>query len=65
MLFIANKIYPIAYNKWIKMQIIDWLNRPDLYPKLSPILSIGNIESEEINQKADLLRGLLDQITIE
>jgi hypothetical protein len=30
MLFIANKTYPIAYNKWIKEQIVKWLNKPDL-----------------------------------
>ncbi len=35
-LFIANKTYPIAYNKWIREQVVKWLNKPDLYPKLSP-----------------------------
>jgi predicted nucleotidyltransferase len=58
-LFIANKTYPIAYNKWIKEQVIKWLNRPDLYPGLSPILSISNIESDEILGKAEMLRELL------
>jgi len=61
-LFIANKTYPIAYNKWIKEQVIKWLNKPDLYPKLSPILSVSNIESNEINDKAKMLRGLLDNL---
>jgi predicted nucleotidyltransferase len=58
-LFIANKTYPIAYNKWIKEQVVNWLNKPDLYPKLSPILSVSNIESNEINDKAKMLRELL------
>lgn len=61
-LFISNKIYPIAYNKWIKEQITKWLNKPDLYPKLSPILSLTNIESEEIIEKTILLRKLLDDL---
>jgi predicted nucleotidyltransferase len=61
-LFIANRIYPIAYNKWIKEQIVKWLNRPDLYPKLSPILSLSNIESNEIIEKTILLRKLLDEL---
>ena len=61
-LFIANKTYPIAYNKWIKEQVVKWLNKPDLYPKLSPILSISNIESNEINDKAKMLRDLLDEL---
>ena len=61
-LFIANKTYPIAYNKWIKEQVVNWLNKPDLYPKLSPILSVNNIESIEINDKAKMLRELLDKL---
>jgi len=61
-LFIANKTYPIAYNKWIKEQITKWLNKPNLYPKLSPVLSIRSIESNEINDKAVLLRELLTDL---
>jgi len=64
-LFIVNKTYPIAYNKWIKEQIAKWLNMPDLYPKLSPILSVSNIESNEIIDKAKMLRGLLNSLTNE
>lgn len=64
-LFIANKVYPIAYNKWIKEQIVKWLKKPNLYPKLSPILSVSNIESNEINDKAILLRGLLQNVSNE
>lgn len=62
-IFIANKTYPIAYNKWIKEQVVKWLNKPALYPKLSPILSISNIESDEINDKAKTLRELLNDVT--
>jgi len=64
-LFIANKTYPIAYNKWIKDQVVNWLNKPDLYPKLSPILSVSNIEGNEINDKAKMLRELLNELPIE
>lgn len=64
-LFIANKTYPIAYNKWIKEQVVKWLNKPELYPRLSPILSISNIESNEINDKTKMLRELLNATTNE
>ena len=64
-LFIANKIYPIAYNKWINEQIAKWLNMPELYPKLSPILSVSNIESNEIIEKAKMLHELLINVTNE
>ena len=64
-LFIANKTYPIAYNKWIKEQIVKWLNMPDLYPKLPQMLSVSDIESNEIIDKANMLRRLLDDVTKE
>jgi predicted nucleotidyltransferase len=61
-LFIANRTYPIAYNKWIREQVVKWLNKPELYPKLSPILSVKNIESNEMNEKAKMLRELLSSL---
>ena len=62
-LFIANKIYPIAYNKWIKEQVVEWLNKPDLYLLLSTIISVHDIETDEINHKAKILGGLLNNLT--
>jgi predicted nucleotidyltransferase len=61
-LFIANTTYPIAYNKWIKEQVVKWLNMPDLYPKLAPILSVNNLESNEINNRAITLKHLLNDL---
>lgn len=63
-LFIAHRTYPIAYNKWIREQVTKWLGRPDLYPKLAPILSVSNIESDEINEKVILLRTLLEELAL-
>jgi predicted nucleotidyltransferase len=60
-LFIKNKIYPIAYDKWIKDQYYDLLKRPDLYKKIVEIISIKNFESNEINLKAKKLMGLIDK----
>jgi predicted nucleotidyltransferase len=61
-LFIANKIYPIAYNKWIREQIVKWLNQPHLYSKLPPVLSVSNLESNEINNKVSMLFNLLEDL---
>lgn len=61
-LFISKGVYPIAYNKWIRMQVETWLDMPDLYPRLAPILSVSNIESLETAEKAGSLRGLLQSI---
>jgi predicted nucleotidyltransferase len=63
--FIAHKIYPIAYNKWIREQIVKWLNKPGLYPQLLPILSVSKFESNEVNEKATVLRQLLIKIADE
>jgi hypothetical protein len=61
-LFINHRTYPIAYNKWIKEQIVNWLGRPGLYQKLLPVLTISNIESDEMNRKAEMLFELLDNM---
>ena len=64
-LFITRRTYPIAYNKWIKEQIVVWLKMPDLYPKLPAILSIADIESDEVIGKTNMLRQLLNSLTSE
>jgi hypothetical protein len=61
-LFIAHRMYPIAYNKWIKEQIVNWLGKPGLYQKLLPILTISNMESDEMNGKAEMLFELLEEL---
>ncbi len=58
-LFIQHQTYPIAYNKWIKDQIVGILNLPELYQVLPNIISIHNFESQEIIEKAKLLEALL------
>ena len=62
-LFVARGTYPLAYNKWIREQVIEWLSLPDLYQALPQILSVRSIESAEIGEKADQLRLLLERWT--
>jgi len=62
-LFIARKVYPLAYNKWIREQVADRLGLPEVYRELGPILSIGNLESRETAAKADALQALLVRLT--
>ena len=59
-LFIGKRTYPIAYNKWIRLQVETWLDLPDLYTRLPPIISVSNIESRELNDKARMLKELLN-----
>jgi hypothetical protein len=62
-LFVARRTYPLAYNKWIHEQVSDWLALPQLYEELPKILSVQNIESRELSDKADALRTLLERWT--
>jgi predicted nucleotidyltransferase len=59
-LFIARRVYPLAYNKWIRMQVEEWLGLPELYRALPPLISVGNIESREVVDKAAEVRKLLE-----
>ena len=60
-LFIARRTYPIAYNKWIREQIVDILGLPELYAQLPRLLEIKQFESQEIAHKAAILEQLLDE----
>src|SRR5262245_58034371 len=62
-LFVARRTYPLAYNKWIREQVTEWLSLPELYQELPPILSIRTLEGAEIGEKADVLRALLERWT--
>ncbi len=62
-LFIARGVYPIAYDKWIKEQVVDILGLPELYPQLTHLLEIPHFESDEIARKAELLRALVEEYT--
>lgn len=58
-LFISRKIYPIAYDKWIREQIEEILELPSLYRALPKLFEIQQFESDEIAQKAQMLENLL------
>ena len=64
-LFIARWKYPIAFDKWIKEQIVEILGLPELYPRFVDLLSIKNFESSEIEDKADSLHEMLNEYCIE
>lgn len=60
-LFIKHKTYPIAYNKWIKEQVVEILNLPELYNELTNIISVNKIESDEVIRKAEGLNKFLQE----
>lgn len=62
-LFIARRVYPIAYDKWIREQVVDWLRLPRLYALLPAILEVHQLESDEVSDRASELRDLLEDWT--
>lgn len=60
LLFIAHRTYPIAYNKWIKEQIVEILGLPALYARLPTLLEICPFESDLTIHKAKELEELVE-----
>jgi predicted nucleotidyltransferase len=59
--FISHRVYPIAYNKWIREQIVEILNLPELYKRLPRLFEIKHFESPEIGEKASEVEQLLER----
>jgi hypothetical protein len=59
-LHLEHRIYPIAYDKWIREQIVDNLALPELYERLPALFEIAHLESRELDQKAAELRALVE-----
>jgi predicted nucleotidyltransferase len=59
-LFIARRVYPIAYDKWVREQVVDWLGLPELYVRLPAILEVHHLESDELRDRAAELLDLLE-----
>jgi hypothetical protein len=60
-LFISRRTYPIAYDKWIREQVVEILGLPELYRELPALFEIGRFESEDITGKATRLSRLYEQ----
>jgi len=59
-LFIARRVYPIAYDKWIHEQIVEILKLPELYPQLPALFEIGKFESRDVADRGRALERLLE-----
>lgn len=60
-LFIKHKTYPIAYNKWIRDQVEGILKMPELYKELANVISVNNLESDELVIKSKILEKILNK----
>ncbi len=59
-LFISRRVYPIAYNKWIREEVEEILGLPELYTRLTHLFEIRQFESQEIAEKSKEVEQLLD-----
>lgn len=60
-LFIARRTYALAYNKWIRLQVVEWLGLPELYGELTQVLAIDHLESAQVVDRAAQLTRLVDR----
>lgn len=64
-LFIARRVYPIAYNKWIREQVVEILGLPELYARLPAILEIPSLESRDLVRNGEALRAIVEEYLVE
>lgn len=62
-LFISRRTYPIAYNKWIREQVVEILGLPELYQQLTGLFEIRHFESRELIDKGKEVEELLEKFT--
>ena len=63
-LHVSRRIYPIAYNKWIREQIAENLGLPQLYDQLPRLFEFDRFESRALEAKAQDLRQLVDEYVV-
>ena len=57
-LFISRRVYPIAYDKWVREQVVEILGEQEIYRQLVQLFEIRCFESRELIDKAEVLRRL-------
>jgi predicted nucleotidyltransferase len=60
-LFIARRVYPIAYDKWIREQLVDMLHLPDVYREMVALFEYDEFESDAHIAKAEAIHRLLNE----
>ena len=61
-LFIQRRLYPIAYDKWLREQIVDYLDEPELYAELLSIIALPSFSVRRFADRERRLRALLEQL---
>jgi len=57
-LHVSRRTYPLAYNKWIREQVVENLGLPELYGRLPHLFELVPFESRVLEKKAGELEEL-------
>lgn len=60
-LFISRKVYPLAYNKWIRYQVEDLLGMMALYIELERWLAFLAMDTNAVVHRAEELKAMLEK----
>lgn len=60
-LFISRRTYPVAYDKWIREQVVDILAEPGLYSKLVGLFEVEHLESAQLADRAAHMEELVQE----
>lgn len=60
-LFIAKRFYPIAYDKWVKKQLVEMLELPNLYTRFVLLYEVQKLESDELTLKGRELEACIQE----
>jgi hypothetical protein len=63
-LHVSRRTYPIAYNKWIREQVVDNLGLPELSERLPRLFELDRFESRALEAKAEELRQLTEDYVV-
>jgi hypothetical protein len=63
-LHVSRRTYPIAYNKWIREQVAENLELPELYEQLPPLFELEQFESRALERKAQRLHALVEEYVL-
>jgi hypothetical protein len=64
-LHVARRTYPIAYNKWIREQIVHNLGLPELYERLPRLFELERFESRALERRGAQLARLVEEYLVE
>jgi predicted nucleotidyltransferase len=64
-LHLARRTYPIAYNKWIREQVVENLGLPELYEQLPRLFELERFESGALEKRAAELATLVEEYLVE